>query len=402
MMSASKRWMLTLVVTAGVLAGVGSAASAQIRWPRPLPNPEDFIEITAGNYHTCARKNNGNVYCWGRANVGQVGTGADGTGAIAGRAGFVMAARRVDAGADHTCAIDFAGAGFCWGSNQWGALGANQSMAAQQGWGADHWPVPIRIDGGLTLTSLSAGSSSSCATATIGLFCWGKMMTPPGGAGMSSPVQVIAWTGYSNASAGSQHACVMQGFSVHCWGDGSKGQTALDPNYFYLLGFPSLTMFGNYPSRVSTQVNFTCVDHFYWGVSCAGDNYYGQLGNGSVGMPASTPYPQMVGNGMALRGVTTGLGHACALDPNGAAFCWGGNWWGQLGTGTASTGTATAVRGGFTFRAIAAGMDHTCGIATNNQIYCWGSNTYGQLGINRVASPNYFTEPSPWDPVKFY
>ncbi|HKN64973.1 MAG TPA: RCC1 domain-containing protein, partial [Gemmatimonadaceae bacterium] len=30
-----------------------------------LPNPEDFVEITAGDFHTCARKNNGNVYCWG-------------------------------------------------------------------------------------------------------------------------------------------------------------------------------------------------------------------------------------------------------------------------------------------------------------------------------------------------
>src|SRR6185295_17371108 len=26
-----------------------------------LPNPEDFVSITAGMHHTCARKNNGNV-----------------------------------------------------------------------------------------------------------------------------------------------------------------------------------------------------------------------------------------------------------------------------------------------------------------------------------------------------
>ena len=402
-MSASKRWMLLVVAAAGILAGAASDSSAQIRWPRPLPlpNPEDFVEITAGSYHTCARKNNGNVYCWGRANWGQVGTGTDGVTAVQRKAGFVMAAARVDAGANHTCAIDFAGVGFCWGHNQWGALGANQSMAAQQGWGADHWPVPIRVDGALTFTSLSAGTASSCGTTTTGLFCWGKLMTPPGGAGMSTPVQVVTWP-FSNASVGSQHACVMQGFGVHCFGDSSRGQTALDPNYWHFLLIPNPTMFANYPARVSTQADFTCVDHFYWGVSCAGDNTYGQLGNGSVGMPWSTPYPQSVGNGAAFKGVTTGSAHACALDPNGAAFCWGGNWYGQLGTGTATTGAATAVRGGFTFRAIAAGAEHTCGIATNNQIYCWGSNSYGQLGIDRVASPNFFSEPSPWEPVKFY
>src|SRR5688572_17863335 len=157
MMRASTRWMLMVVAAAGVLAGAAPETTAQTRYRPNRGNPEDFVDITAGDYHTCARRLNGNVYCWGRTDMGQTGTGADGNGAIEDRARFVMMASQVDAGGSHTCAIDFGGSGYCWGSNLWGALGANHSMAAQQGWGADHWSLPITIDGGLTFTSVSAG-----------------------------------------------------------------------------------------------------------------------------------------------------------------------------------------------------------------------------------------------------
>jgi alpha-tubulin suppressor-like RCC1 family protein len=398
-MRGNYRWtLMSLVMALGLLGVAATESSAQysLRWRL---NPDDFVEITAGNYHTCARKNNGNVYCWGKNDMGQVGSG----GEVETHAQFVMVASQVDAGTNHTCAIDFAGTAFCWGNNLWGALGANDTMASMQGWGSDHWSVPIAVDGGLTFSSISAGMYSTCGTASTGLFCWGKLMTPQFGAGMPSPVQVTPWNGYTRVSVGYQHACVMYTWGTreaHCFGDGSKGQTALDPNYFYLADFPSQTMFGSGVSRVTTQVDFSCVDQMSGIVQCAGDNTYGQLGNGSIGMPWFTPYPQTVGNGAALRGVATGSSHACALDPNGAAFCWGSGSYGKLGTGaTGSSGSPQAVSGGFAFRAIAAGAYHTCGIATNNQIYCWGNNSWGQLGIGRLTTS--FFAPSVWDPVSF-
>src|SRR3954467_332455 len=39
-----------------------------------LPQLTDFVEITAGGSHTCARQFRGYVYCWGYNGVGQVGT----------------------------------------------------------------------------------------------------------------------------------------------------------------------------------------------------------------------------------------------------------------------------------------------------------------------------------------
>src|SRR4051812_47857700 len=38
------------------------------------PGPEDLVDIVAGEYHTCVRKGNKSVYCWGLADGGQTGT----------------------------------------------------------------------------------------------------------------------------------------------------------------------------------------------------------------------------------------------------------------------------------------------------------------------------------------
>jgi len=79
--------------------------------------------------------------------------------------------------------------------------------------------------------------------------------------------------------------------------------------------------------------------------------------------------------------VSAGRSHACALAPDGRAFCWGRNELGQLGIGVLGDRlTPVAVSGGLTFAAIAAGDFHSCGITLVGQAYCWGNNQSGELG----------------------
>jgi alpha-tubulin suppressor-like RCC1 family protein len=136
--------------------------------------------------------------------------------------------------------------------------------------------------------------------------------------------------------------------------------------------------------RVSTEEYFTCADLANGTVQCFGLNDRGQLGSGAT--VTATPVPQTVGGGMALHGVSTGSEHACALDPSGAAFCWGINNRAQLGNGgggvdsSVPVAVSPAADGNTTYRAIAAGGEHTCAIGTNNHIYCWGDNAWGQQG----------------------
>jgi alpha-tubulin suppressor-like RCC1 family protein len=95
-----------------------------------------------------------------------------------------------------------------------------------------------------------------------------------------------------------------------------------------------------------------------------------------------------------LHGVTTGRTHACALDPFGAAWCWGNGDAGQAGNGSYGIYRgAVPVSGGKVFRALAAGLDHTCGLATDSRIYCWGDNYYGQLGAPNPSQT--LTVPTP-------
>ena len=79
--------------------------------------------------------------------------------------------------------------------------------------------------------------------------------------------------------------------------------------------------------------------------------------------------------------VSAGRGHACTLNPDGRAFCWGSNEQGQLGIGVVGNRISpVAVSGGLTFAAIASGDFHTCGITLLGQAYCWGNNQSSELG----------------------
>lgn len=117
---------------------------------------------------------------------------------------------------------------------------------------------------------------------------------------------------------------------------------------------------------------------------CWGDNNSGQLGNGGSGVVGSSG-PVAVTGGHTFVQLVAGLGHNCGLTATGAAYCWGGNGLGQLGDGGPGGGISASpmpVVGGHSFAELAAGAFHTCGITSSGAAYCWGANTYGQLGTS--------------------
>jgi alpha-tubulin suppressor-like RCC1 family protein len=118
--------------------------------PVQVSAAEDWVQVALGDYHTCARKEDNTIWCWGDNQYGQLGNGAvremDGS-AMAGTAGSEMGSpvpTRITAdgswiditsGNDHTCGLIDDDTLWCWGRNDYGQLGegsyVNRSLPVQ-------------------------------------------------------------------------------------------------------------------------------------------------------------------------------------------------------------------------------------------------------------------------------
>lgn len=372
--------------------GPSSAISQPPVTPTPIGNiplpihwkPLDLYAITAGDNHTCVRTYNGRVFCWGRDDNGQAGTSSSvtcGTTQCIKRPTRVMVqhpnsvdtlvATALDAGDSHTCVIDPNSDAYCWGDGNDGQVGFGAGLFG---------PVfiPTIVTGNLKFNTIGAGSRSTCGGGPYGVYCWGVIANQT-----ASPKWVSSYAGVVQIAVGNQHACYLDNTGSgksYCWGNNSAGQITLPVANPTFANFSVQSTFG-LANDVATQSNYTCADLPNYTVQCAGDNTFGQLGNGTSGAAGTTGTPQLVGGGTVLHGVSTGITHACALDAHGYAYCWGNGFNGELGNNVSGVFTTPqAVTGGLTYRAIAAGAQHTCAIGTNNHIYCWGQNGFGQLG----------------------
>ena len=99
-----------------------------------------------------------------------------------------------------------------------------------------------------------------------------------------------------------------------------------------------------------------------------------------------------------FESLSAGDRFTCGLSANGTAYCWGLDNLGQLGIGEtvercdrsiyakgACARAPVEVFGGNAFVSIAAGDMHACAIDREGAVYCWGQNHFDQLGVERVA-----------------
>ena len=121
-------------------------------------------------------------------------------------------------------------------------------------------------------------------------------------------------------------------------------------------------------------------------VQCWGYNYNGQLGNGTA---TNGSVPSAVPSINTAVAIATGFYHSCALLSSGSVQCWGNNVDGQLGTGDRTNSTAPISVSGITNAvAIAGGYGHSCAVLKDGSIQCWGYNIHGQLGNGDLKDSN--------------
>lgn len=144
---------------------------------------------------------------------------------------------------------------------------------------------------------------------------------------------------------------------------------------------------------ISTGDYHTCGITTSGGVKCWGNNYHGELGNGST-QDSGDPVDVEGLAGIATA-VSAGSNHTCAVLDSNNVQCWGNNTAGQLGNGTtidSSIPVTVSNPDNFSFSAIASGGNHTCALTTDGAVKCWGFNNVGQLGISSTSSKKVPTQ----------
>ena len=340
-----------------------------------------FFSVSAGRSSTCGLTSTRSTYCWGDSSGGP----------IAVEAGWIFT--RLTIGQSYTCALNASGAAYCWGSNTYGQLGNGSTINSA---------TPVAVSGSLTFTGLAAGAAHTCGVTTSGsAYCWGTNATGELGDGSTSlsttPVAVAGGMSFVALDVGAGHSCgLTNGGAMFCWGRNAEGQlglgTATGPQtctdqVIACSTVPVQVTGGILFSEVTTGGWHTCALSTAGAAYCWGLNDDGQLGTGST---TSTSAPTLVSGNLTFSAFATGnsRGDTCALTTSGAAYCWGANAAGQLGNGsTASSSIPVAVSGGLSFSAVVMGgflggtqLGHSCGITSTGQVYCWGDNSAGQLG----------------------
>ena len=377
------------------------------------------VALTSGFSHTCAILDNGNLTCWGKGSEGQLGLGTFTDAPTPGSPITFASNQKVvtfSAGQDHTCAILDDGQVACWGDGSNGQLGKP---------GVTGSAVPVLTDTlGLNRSAkaIASGSDHTCAILDNGsTVCWGGGSKGQLGNGnfddADSPTQVASFPFNLKAvalSAGEEHTCALlsQG-SVACWGSGTRGMLgggstsdSAVPQLVESLG-P-----GRKATALSSKFQHTCALLDDGNVTCWGDNENGRGGNnGSSSESLSPTMTASFGSDRFAIAITSGYTYTCAILNDTSTSCWG-----DLGyTGSLVQSVPTdfddfpslrtvavserdfngngvynifefPVNFDFTASGLSAGAKHTCAILDDDSITCWGDNSKGQLGTGDTIS----------------
>jgi alpha-tubulin suppressor-like RCC1 family protein len=343
------------------------------------------VDISGTHKHTCALTSTGRVQCWGRNWHGELGDGTTEYRVTpVTPVGLESGVAAIAAGGFHTCALMEDGSVRCWGANWHGQVGDGTDTER-------HVPVEV-VELEVKAIAIATGKYHTCAVLeTGGVRCWGYNKFGNLGNGPDEdkwvPTNVDGLNaGVADIALGENHSCaLLVEQRVMCWGNNEHGQVGVGNTEIQYIPIFVPGMASN-AGAIFTGQRFSCAFAITGGVYCWGENWAGQLGDGTQ-EDRLTP---VAVNGLDASAVSLSPGdsHACAALDTGAVKCWGSNGYGQLGDGLTALRTSPTdvygLNGGFA--SVVSGGNHSCGLTSSGGVYCWGNNRFGQLGDNSLTS----------------
>ena len=385
----------------------------------PVPSPWTQPVLSSGYWFNCTLTNEGRVLCWGdnaRGNLGN-GTGVDSDRPVlvSGIDGSSWDNIAVSLVLRHqsACALMKSGSMKCWGHNSNGQLGKGDTFNAN---------VPgtvsgIDATGGATTRAIgiAVGSAHTCAILqNYSVSCWGSSTFGQTGVNIFggyilTPAPVTALNGIIDdksivsLAAGEHHTCAISiSGKLYCWGKNADGQLGIG-NSTDQATPQAVALFDGLTSATTAKAlalgsASTCALTAAGTVLCWGANNYSQLGDNTSTnrtLPSSS-FPVKVSASTTLSNVSQISGYGmsanntnqtfCATDTSGFVYCWGNNFYSQLGDGT-NTKSALAKKitslSGIT--QVSVGLNNVCATRNNGAVYCWGKNGVGELGVRKAA-----------------
>jgi len=284
-----------------------------------------FEEVHSGYQHTCARKSDGAIVCWG------LNTKKQATNPVGKFLSF-------DSGANVNCGIKTDQSIHCWGSNE-------------------HKAVSARPTSGY-FKQIACGGYHCCALDAVGYMnCWGSNTYKEGTAQPGT---------FTAISAGSNSNCAIQSTGkTICWGHGTKLTPAPSDTFSKIS-----TDWGSSACGIVQSSNkLVCWGHGTTSTNCKPNA--GGIECGQAVAPSGT-----------FEDVSSGAWHACGVQQGGKVVCWG---YGKSsatcnpnGSGANIHSCGQALPPAGTFKSVDVAKYHSCGVVSGGTIKCWGWNKYGQ------------------------
>ncbi|XP_006290887.2 ultraviolet-B receptor UVR8 [Capsella rubella] len=230
-------------------------------------------------------------------------------------------------------------------------------------------PSLVSVGLGVRITSVATGGRHTLALSDIGQI-WGWGYGGEGQLGLGSRIKMVSSPHlipcFESTGSGREKSFILhQGITT------TSTQVSREPGRH----IKAISCGGRHSAAVTDTGGLIT---FGWGL-------YGQCGQGNTNDQLR---PMAVSSVQSIRmeSVAAGLWHTVCISSDGKVYAFGGNQFGQLGTGTDHAEVIPKLLDGQNLegkhaKAVSCGARHSAILAEDGRLLCWGWNKYGQLGL---------------------